>query len=54
MCAANASSDEYSDVGEEGRGDTEVVFVKEGVCVFPTASRRQRILGRLSLVKQYK
>lgn len=54
VCAANASSDEYSDVGEDvGGADTEVVFVKEGVCVFPTASRHQRILGRLSLIKQY-
>jgi hypothetical protein len=30
------------------------VCVQEGVCVFPTASRRQRIMGRLSLIKQYK
>lgn len=54
VCAANASSDDFSDVGDDtGPADTEVVFVKEGVCVFPTPSRRQRIMGRLSLIKQY-
>lgn len=43
------ASDGYSDVGEPG--DTEVVFVKEGVNVWP--SRSERIMGRLSLIKQH-
>ncbi|PSC76650.1 TBC1 domain family member 17-like [Micractinium conductrix] len=54
MYPGNESSDGYSDVeeGRPGRG-TEVVFVKEGVCVWPAADRRgQRISGRLSLIKQ--
>ncbi|DBB08963.1 TPA: hypothetical protein ACH3X3_007597 [Trebouxia sp. C0006] len=41
--------DQFSDVGEAP--DTEVVYVREGVAVWPT--KNQRIMGRLSLIKQH-
>lgn len=44
-----AGTDPFSDVGDASA--TEVVFVKEGVAVWPT--RAERIMGRLSLVKQH-
>ncbi|PRW58614.1 TBC1 domain family member 17-like [Chlorella sorokiniana] len=52
VCAGGGSSEEYSDVEDAGSHNTEVVYVKEGVCMFP--SPKQRIMGRLSLIKQYR
>ena len=46
---SSEDSDKFLEVGEAGA--TEVVYVREGVAVWPT--KEQRILGRLSLVKQH-
>lgn len=45
-----SDSEHFSDIGEAS--ETEVVYVKEGVCVWP--SRRERIAGRLSLIRQHR
>lgn len=45
-----SDSDHFSDVGEPG--GTEVLFIKEGVGVWPR--KHEKILGRLSLVKQHR
>ncbi|KAK9814540.1 hypothetical protein WJX72_007608 [[Myrmecia] bisecta] len=45
-----SDDEQFSDVGE--LGDTEVVYVREGVAVWPTKS--ERIMGRLSLIKQHR
>lgn len=47
--SSRAGSDPFSDVGDATA--TEVVYVREGVAVWPC--RAERITGRLSLVKQH-
>ncbi|GLC59853.1 hypothetical protein PLESTB_001542900 [Pleodorina starrii] len=57
---ARARTGDGSSLGDETEtfselsdpGGTEVVFVREGVAVWPCGARSERILGRLSLVKQ--
>ncbi|KAL3149387.1 hypothetical protein ABBQ32_002188 [Trebouxia sp. C0010 RCD-2024] len=47
--SCSTDDDQFSDVG--AAADTEVVYVREGVAVWPT--KTQRIMGRLSLIKQH-